>query len=153
MDTLPDVAVNKFQSWTSQLLGTDVAGWQVFTSVNRRGQPLGSIVVHNYRPGFNAEIAIATTKIGLTRPLIRYVIAYLFGQLGLPRISIIVRATDASQLGIVKRLGFIAEGQLIDWYGPGIHGIHFRLTLQQLLASKFGKILEVHYERTRDKAT
>lgn len=147
------VVVNKHIEWTSKLLGVDISGWQVFTSVNGHGQPLGSIIVHNYRPGFNAEIAIATTKAGLTRPLIRYVAAYLFGQLELPRISIIVRATDESQLAIVLRLGFEAEGVLKDWYGPGIDGIHFRLTLAMLAATKFRKVLEDSNGRSQDEAT
>lgn len=123
-----------------QIFGYPLAGI-TFSNISSDGQWLGSVVVHNYRPGCTAELGIATSKVGLSRPLIRAVFDYVFNQLALPRISIVVRATDASQLDIVKRIGFEQEAILSDWYGVGVSGIHFKLTPQLLLQSKFGRCL------------
>jgi RimJ/RimL family protein N-acetyltransferase len=135
------VVTEVYRGWTSRLLGYPIEGGVVFTSVDRVGNPLGSIIVHNYRAGFNAEIGIATTKVGLNKALIRAAMNYLFVQLRLPRVSIIVNATDSAQLAIVLRLGGVAEGVFTDWYGPNIDGIQFRITYQTL--GKFQKLLKV----------
>lgn len=123
-----------------QIFGYPLAGI-TFSNISENGRWLGSVVVHNYRPGCNAELGIATSKVGLSRSLIRAVFDYVFNQLALPRISIVVRTTDASQLDIVRRIGFVQEAELSDWYGIGISGIHFKLTPQLLLQSKFGRSL------------
>lgn len=71
----------------------------------------GVVAVWNYS-GRDAEVGWVGERGWLTRGFLRLAFAYLFGQLGLRRVTSRIASSNAVALAQAPRLGFVQEGRL-----------------------------------------
>ena len=87
------------------------------SAVNESGQFLGGVAYSNFT-AFDCCVDIASTSpYFLTRDTLRAFFSYPFLQLGLKRITGIVREDNARAMSLDLRLGFTPEGSLRNYFG------------------------------------
>ena len=81
---------------------------------------LDAVVVYNAMDQSNIGIGIATTSPRwCTKRVLKVIFGYPFIQLGLNRVTAIVKETNLKSRSLVERLGFILEGELKKYYETG----------------------------------
>lgn len=92
---------------------------------------LGGVVYNHFTPT-NCEVhVVAANPRFATRRTIPGFFAYPFVQLGLRRITGIVRTDNHRSIEGARRLGFRVEGLLRDWYAKDQHGILLGMTREE----------------------
>ena len=110
--------------WVAERLGVDFSQpAKVIVSVDDdTSQILGGVVYSRFTPG-NCEMSVAADSPKfLTRKTLREYFAYPFEQLALRRVTILIESCNTHSIDFNRRLGFVAEGLLRNWYGQH-HGI------------------------------
>lgn len=104
-------------------------GCKVLTNLSLDGEILVVCVYHRFSET-NCEMAIASDgkRHWMTRAAVLAAFAYPFNQLGLLRVTGVVETTNRPALRFSNKLGFVAEGLLADWFGPGRDGILLGMT-------------------------
>lgn len=98
-------------------------GVKWLTVVDEFSQPIAVAAFHNFTE-CNCEISLATLgHRTLASPrILRELLSYPFDQLGLRRLTAVVRPDNHRSLEQVRRMGFLVEGLVRNWY-PDSHGI------------------------------
>ena len=79
-------------------------------------------VYHNFAE-MNCEITVVSFQPAVYTPrILSSLFAYPFFQLGLRRVTAVIRADNQRSLEQTRRMGFRVEGLLRNWY-PDCHGI------------------------------
>lgn len=94
-----------------------------------RGEILATFAFHNFGLA-GCEWSVAIFDLRPSRHVLKQIFAYPFHQLGLRRITGIVRETNKRSFDITSRLGFRVEGLLRDWY-PDCNGILLGMTKEE----------------------
>lgn len=91
---------------------------------------MGVVVYDRFSP-WNCELSVAsTTPKFITRPFLNAVFRYPFVKCNLQRITAVIEDGNINALDMDKRLGFITEARLKDWYGDK-DGIMLRMLKQE----------------------
>lgn len=78
-----------------------------------------AVAVFLYFTKHNCQIAIASDGSAkwLTRGFLKAVYGYAFNQMGLVRVTSIIREDNAKSLNLISKLGYTKEGLLLNMYG------------------------------------
>ena len=88
-----------------------------FSTIDSSGQILGVAVFSRFMP-YNVELSVASiTPTLLTRGLVEVVFHYAFITAKKRRITAVIEDGNINAIKMDKRLGFIEEGRLKNWYG------------------------------------
>lgn len=88
-----------------------------FSTIDSSGQILGVAVFSRFMP-YNVELSVASiTPTFLTRGLLDVVFHYAFITAKKRRITAVIEDGNINAINMDKRLGFIEEGRLKNWYG------------------------------------
>ena len=100
------------------------------SSLDDDGKLLGVVVLSRFTP-WNCELSAAgVSHKFMTRAFIKAVFRYCFVDCGLRRITAVVEDGNILALEIDKRLGFVQEARLENWYGD-IDGIVLRMKREE----------------------
>ncbi len=78
---------------------------------------MGVVVFDRFSP-FNCELSVASaTPRFMNRAFLKAVFRYPFVQLGLSRISAVIEDGNIHAIEMDRRLGFVDEAKLKNWYG------------------------------------
>lgn len=103
----------------------DMARW--ISNIDDDGKLLGVVVLSRFTP-WNCELSAASVSPKTwSRAMLKAVFSYCFIDCGLSRITAVVEDGNITALEFDKRLGFVQEGRLKDWYGDK-DGILLRMT-------------------------
>jgi len=102
-----------------------------------KDQPVAGVVYHDYTE-HNCFISIATTSpYWASRLTLQAIFGYPFNQMGVNRVSVMVRGDDPKRKDnraarkwrktIQNRFGFVFEGRLDDYFGEGYHAHLYRM--------------------------
>lgn len=91
-----------------RMTGSHITPPYTAIGVAYRGLIIGGFVFNNFT-GPDIEMSVAGKHV-ISRGVLRAVARYTFGQLGVRRVSITMRATDKTTQDIAQRLGFTLEG-------------------------------------------
>lgn len=98
------------------------------SNIDEDGKLLGVVVCSRFTP-WNCEISAASVSPrAWSRAMMRAVFTYCFIDCGLSRVTAVVEDGNFTALEFDKRLGYIQEARLKDWYGSGKDGILLRMT-------------------------
>lgn len=98
------------------------------------GEKILAVIVYNTFDESNCGLSIATsTPKWCSRRIIRVCLGYPFLQLGLNRITCLIRESNAASLSLCSRLGFTPEGELRGYYANGESAMIFGLTRQECI--------------------
>lgn len=86
-----------------------------------RGGHLVAGVIYNGYEGANVNIHVGAVQGSrwMTKEFLYATFDYPFNQLGRKRLSAYIRATNKRTIAFVKKLGFVYEGKLQDFYTDG----------------------------------
>lgn len=129
-------------------------GWSIdphdktwITNKSNDGDILAVAFFHNWRPGGNVELGLATNKKrnGLSRQFIRTTFRYGFLMLKVARITVTVYSTpqhpNCNWLSQLQRMGGVVEVTLKNWFGAGIDGVMLRFTPEEVKQGPFGQVI------------
>lgn len=103
----------------------DMARW--ISNIDEDGKLLGVVVLTRFTP-WNCELSAASVSPKTwSRAMLKAVFSYCFLDCNLSRITAVVEDGNITALEFDKRLGFVQEGRLKDWYGDK-DGILLRMT-------------------------
>lgn len=103
----------------------DMARW--ISNIDDDGKLLGVVVLSRFTP-WNCELSAASVSPKTwSRAMLKAVFSYCFIDCGLSRITAVVEDGNITALEFDKRLGFVQEARLKDWYGDK-DGILLRMT-------------------------
>jgi len=86
-------------------------------SIKPDGEIMGVVVYDRFSP-WNCELSVASvTPKFIDRAFLRAVFRYPFIQCGLRRVTAVTEDGNDGALRINKRLGFVDEAKLKNWYG------------------------------------
>lgn len=106
--------------WVGKRLDCNFESTDKAIGIARNGKIVAGVVYHNYRPGFNIEMSIASiTPRWATKEVLRALFSYPFIQLGLPRVTGIAARDNASVRRFDERLGFVKEGIMRNAHSDG----------------------------------
>lgn len=98
------------------------------SNIDEDGKLLGVVVFSRFTP-WNCELSAASVSSkAWSRAMMRAVFTYCFIDCGLSRVTAVVEDGNFTALEFDKRLGYIQEARLKDWYGPEKDGILLRMT-------------------------
>lgn len=99
-------------------------------SVTEDSQIMGVVIYNHFSP-WNCEMSVAsTTPRFVTRAFCKAVFHYPFTKCGLKRITAVVEDGNTKALDMDRRLGFIDEGRLKNWFGDK-DGIMLRMLREE----------------------
>ena len=88
-----------------------------------------AVVVYNALDESNLGISIATdSPKWCSKAVLKVIFGFPFIQLGVNRITATIRETNEKSTELVKRLGFILEGQLQKYYATGETAMIYGMT-------------------------
>lgn len=85
-----------------------------------RGKELCAVAVYSACNGINCEFTLAASTFSwLRRPILKIMAAYPFQQLGCRRMTLLVKAQNARVQNLARRLHFVREGCLREFFPDG----------------------------------
>lgn len=102
-----------------------MARW--ISNIGTDGKLLGVVVLDRFSP-WNCELSAASVSPKTwSKAMLKAVFKYCFTDLNLCRVTAVVEDGNITALEFDKRLGFVQEARLKDWYGEGKDGIALRM--------------------------
>lgn len=96
-----------------------------------KDEPVAGVVFHDWTE-HNVFISIASTSPHWCSKLtMRAIFGYAFNQMQVNRTSVIIAGGNKKWRKQIVRMGFVPEGKLEDWYGPGKHGYLYRMKREE----------------------
>lgn len=118
-----DIAVAE---WVSARIGDVIE--PPFTAIGfvSFGRRVAGSVFNDYKPYGNIELTFAA-DVPFTRGMLRVIANYTFVRLQCSRLTVRTKQTNTGLCDILRRLGFVRETTMKDYFGPGINAELFRL--------------------------
>lgn len=113
-------------AWVSERIGRLIE--PPFTAIGFTGEDGRGVgvVFNDYVPGGNIEMTVAAER-PFTRGMFAVIARYVFGELGCCRLTVRTMKSNTAVCDMAKRIGFVREATLTDFFGPGEHAELFRM--------------------------
>lgn len=115
-----DVSQHKeYIDYVSRLTGTVNFG-KCKTIAFWNDKKLMAVALYNMLDESNVSLSLATTNPKwCTRKVIKVIADYPFNQLGLNRVTAVIRESNTKSISLTERIGFTKEGELRQYYKDG----------------------------------
>lgn len=99
-----------------------------------------TVVVYSSYSGVNCEVTVASDGLGwLKTKYLKPLFAYPFKQMGVRRITLLIRESNHKVTRLVEKIGFTHEGTLREFMDDGENCVIYSMTKTEYEASKYGK--------------